>query len=110
MGLNYRVESYPPCPSCGHIAETKHLGKQSVGWAFLFHGYPDEDLISWAKWFIKIMSGQYLIKDEEDRVILLKDFCEMIHEKKHLLTHFGSLDPRDHFDSDGYCFYDGDFS
>ena len=82
MGLNFYLESYPPCPTCGHVAERLHLGKSSAGWAFLFRAYSEFDLMCWDDWFNKIMAGSYLIKDEEDRVILLKDFAYMIKKKK----------------------------
>lgn len=47
MGTNYDWRE-TPCATC-HRGDTIHVGKQSGGWSFLFHGYrhdPDDGLVS----------------------------------------------------------------
>jgi hypothetical protein len=39
MGTNYYAK-VTPCPTC-HDAERLHIGKQSVGWRFIFRGYEE---------------------------------------------------------------------
>lgn len=49
MGTNFYAES-KPCPCCGHVKESKHIGKSSAGWCFALHVYPDEGINSLEDW------------------------------------------------------------
>lgn len=50
MGTNYYWHNNPPCPTCGHAEEPKHIGKSSAGWVFSLHVYPDEHLYDLDDW------------------------------------------------------------
>lgn len=41
MGTNYYLTPKPaPCPTCGHDETGElHIGKSSLGWVFMWHGY-----------------------------------------------------------------------
>lgn len=47
MGTNYYLHQPPkPCPTCNHDPidpEGLHIGKSSMGWVWIWHGYRAED-------------------------------------------------------------------
>ena len=49
MGTNYYVASNL-CECCDRYDTEYHIGKSSGGWAFSFHGYRPERLVSWQAW------------------------------------------------------------
>jgi hypothetical protein len=108
MGCNYYVESFPECPHCGAVAERLHLGKSSNGWAFLFRAYPH--LQTWIDWEDMIMSGSYIIKDEEDRIILLMDFVDRVLKSKDDHKHPELGSESCWLDQNGLQFTDEEFS
>lgn len=62
MGTNFYHYAKPPCPTCGHEDEPRHIGKSSAGWCFSLHVYPDEGINDYADWSARFASG--VIKDE----------------------------------------------
>ena len=49
MGMNYYAK-HDRCPTCGHAAETRHIGKALMGWCFLLHVYPEERICNLRDW------------------------------------------------------------
>ena len=128
MGTNYYVATNH-CECCDRYDEEYHIGKSSMGWAFSFHGYPDERLISWAAW--KEFLKDKIIMDEYHERIDYDWFVKMIETykapgyinpqtgKKNLQRndaikkdkYFYGHDPDDEWDDeDGYAFSTREFS
>lgn len=66
MGMNYYAK-HGICPTCGHGAETRHLGKSSMGWCFLLHVYPEERICDLPDW--KLLWEDAVIVNEEGEPI-----------------------------------------
>lgn len=113
MGTNYYAVKKKPT-----IASPLHIGKSSAGWKFLFHEVKkywceyDEELEihtfpQWKKWLEENIGKEYVMLDEYDREISLKDFFELVEEKQR-------IENKDNFRNakniDGYRFSDDDFS
>lgn len=110
MGMNYYcVKKTPSC------REPIHIGKSSFGWLFLFndneywHTYPQ--VKTWLQENVVAEDGEYVIIDEEDKIITYEELINKIDEKQ--------KDPRnlsnpDNFSNakniDGYRFSSGYFS
>ena len=79
MGTNYYVATNH-CECCDRYDEEYHIGKSSMGWAFSFHGYPPERLVSWAAW--KEFLKDKIIMDEYHERIDYDWFVNMIETYK----------------------------
>lgn len=79
MGTNYYVATNH-CECCDRYDEEYHIGKSSMGWAFSFHGYPAERLVSWKQW--KEFLKDKIIMDEYHERIDYDWFVEMIETYK----------------------------
>ena len=97
-----------------------HIGKSSIGWKFHFqeqdigsHNPPVEwhtydQVIEWLKKYT-VESNEYVIMDEYDEIVSLKDLVELIERKQEECK-----DNPDNFRHDvknvnGYRFSEGDF-
>ena len=77
MGTNYYFR-YHCCDHCNRYDEL-HIGKQSVGWKFIFRAYKNRNLISVASWIEEIRKPNNKIYDEYDRHVQDKeDFIKNI--------------------------------
>lgn len=84
MGTNYYVEPRPCCPTCGRRDDRVHIGKSSMGWAFVFRGHNEderEQLTTAAQWFAYLEGRD--ITDEYGRPVTLDEFKAMVERKKH---------------------------
>ena len=111
MGTNYYAIMAKPT-----IKKPIHIGKYSCGWRFLFEAHNDtwdEPPVVWntynqvMKWLHEnVEKGDFLIHDEYDHFISLKDFTKMVEEAQ-------SNDNPENFEYcrnvDGYRFADGEF-
>ena len=79
MGTNYYVASNH-CECCDRYDEEYHIGKSSYGWAFSFHGYRAERLVSWKQW--KEFLKDKIIMDEYRERIDYDWFVEYIEKEK----------------------------
>jgi hypothetical protein len=79
MGTNYYVASNH-CECCDRYDEEYHIGKSSGGWAFSFHGYRAERLVSWQAW--KEFLKDKVIMDEYGERIDYDWFVEYIEGPK----------------------------
>ena len=79
MGTNYYVATNH-CECCDRYDEEYHIGKSSYGWAFSFHGYPAERLVSWKQW--KEFLKNKIIMDEYHERIDYDSFVDMIETYK----------------------------
>lgn len=115
MGMNYYAVKKKPT-----ITEPIHIGKSSAGWKFLFNtinGIPGKwDLQintypQWKKWLEDNTGSdkdkEYVILNEEDEIIDVKDLISKIEEKQ-------KENNPDNFtyakNVDGYRFTERDFS
>lgn len=79
MGTNYYVVKNV-CECCERYDTEYHIGKSSYGWAFSFHGYRPERLISWHAW--KEFLKNKIIMDEYGKKVEYEDFVKMIESYK----------------------------
>jgi hypothetical protein len=79
MGTNYYHHEKPPCPTCGHAEETRHIGKSSAGWCFSLHIYPDAGIDNLAAWEARWSSG--VIKNEYGDTITPERMRQAITER-----------------------------
>jgi len=79
MGTNYYVASNH-CECCDRYDEEYHIGKSSGGWAFSFHGYRAERLVSWKQW--KEFLKDRIIMDEYRERIDYDWFVQYIEGQK----------------------------
>jgi hypothetical protein len=80
MGTNYYWHNNPPCPTCGHAEEPKHIGKSSAGWCFSLRIYPEDGINSLDDWKRLFESGG-VIRDEYRADIPLAEMLETITER-----------------------------
>jgi hypothetical protein len=81
MGTNYYVDDpIPCCPTCGRRSDVYHIGKSSMGSAFLFRGYRDDSLTSAKAWF-EYLAGKGIV-DEYGRKHSLEDFRRLVESKR----------------------------
>lgn len=78
MGMNYFCDSMP-CSSCGVSRSSKHIGKSSVGWKFLFHG-SIEGPSTYKEWIEELSHPNKIIINEENEIISLQEFIDEIHD------------------------------
>jgi len=107
MGRNYYHHTNP-CPACGHC-EIRHIGKSSIGWMFVFHGYPDDGIKSYADW-LRVLKSNGKIVDEYDREMQFDDLKKLIEAKRTHADHAKEY-PGDTTwtDKDGHPFNGHDF-
>jgi len=75
---------------CGHAKNKMHIGKSECGWSFSFRGYDDQydddseglTIKSYADWLGILEKPSSTIVDENNDIITLKDFKEMIEHKR----------------------------
>jgi hypothetical protein len=79
MGTNYYVATNH-CECCDRYDEDYHIGKSSFGWAFSFHGYRPELLVSWKQW--KEFLKDKMIVDEYRKRIDYDWFVQFIEKEK----------------------------
>lgn len=111
MGTNYYAVPNM-CDHCGVRAERIHIGKSSVGWRFLFHGYEElpypfsGQIRSFQDWvtFLSGFNGE--IQNEYRQSESLAKFSEFVQTKQEYRPH---TDPS-WIDEDGYDFVDYYFS
>lgn len=112
MGTNY----YLRCNCCDHCNryDVLHIGKQSVGWKFIFQAYKDNNLISVASWIEEIRKSKNEIYDEyyrhvKDKEEFIKNILKTIADST--LTkeppYIGTYEDPDHKDA---IFSNSDFS
>jgi len=85
MGTNY-YHRINICPTCGHSENVEHIGKSSVGWRFSFHG--TYDIKSYSDWLF-VLASEGKIYNEYNEEVTLKDFKELVNEKKGGTSHAG---------------------
>ena len=118
MGTNYYLHFTQPaaCSCCGHEEKVHdlHIGKQSAGWRFSFHGVKELELTSWKAWkkFLRqaiSVWGVFIVDEYGDMVPLMK-FTEIVESTKHLKSH-ALLYPQGCWsDDEGHSFDGGEFS
>ena len=111
MGTNYYVET-TTCRCCGHKPERIHIGKNSVGWEFMFEA--QELIRSFRDWRIYLTNKQ--IVDEYDRKVSYEDFLKLVYDSRDA----GAKNHHDYCqnkgysgtfkDDEGWAFIDGEFS
>lgn len=119
MGTNYYMStrSMPACAGyfgCSDYTLTDtpdwgyqiHIGKSSLGWTFLFHGYKHVHSFDDLKKIIK--SGEWILYDEYKRPWTLDELESLIDSKKYGQSHVSKLDVKT--DADGNEFYYRSFS
>ena len=71
MGTNYYLRSNC-CEHCNRYDDL-HIGKQSIGWKFIFQAYKDKNLTTVALWLQEIRKPNNKVYDEYDRHIKDKE-------------------------------------
>jgi hypothetical protein len=81
MGINYYVETQPPCDHCGRAFPVIHIGKSSAGWCFGLHVYDDGILpATWREWqsFVK----DRVIRNEYREVVTENDLTDVVTKRE----------------------------
>jgi hypothetical protein len=136
MGTNYYLE-HNHCVKCKRLDEI-HIGKNSWGWSFSFHGkrkdeWSDEsmeEIKSWQDWKKLIAKDGAIIRNEYDEIVSAKEFIEIVENvKEDDLNHtaymredykkkYGHKYSKEEFermlqnlwiDEEGYSFQEGEF-
>ena len=88
MGTNYYAVRNRPS-----LETPIHIGKSSIGWMFHFQEQPElfndppvewhtyDQVIEWLKKYT-VESKEYVIMDEYDEIVSLKDLVELIERKQ----------------------------
>lgn len=110
MGTNYYVKAVPAeCPCCHRPFEKLHIGKVSSGWRFSFRAYPEQDLMSFAKWKARLAHSGTQIVDEYGNDVSFDDFVKVVTD--HFAGELSAYDIKGEFvDPDGHPFYHYEFS
>lgn len=103
MGTNYYLHENA-CTAC-HRGDVLHVGKSSVGWAFIFRGHPDRGIVTSVDWRKRIAESLCGLYDEYDRLVTPEEFWELVEAKRG-----GRVNPGDRIDPEGNHFYDYKFS
>jgi hypothetical protein len=124
MGTNYYWR-HNICPHCGRYDEI-HIGKSSMGWQFILHGYRDNPvkistqetfILSWSEWKLLLNEGR--IFNEYGKEVSLEYLIDNVEapERKTMTNHYDYC--QEHHeghlkemwkDSEGYCLCDSEFS
>lgn len=78
MGTNFYWLEKPPCPTCGHAEEGKHIGKSSVGWVFALHVYPEEGIHGLDDWIARFFRDGTDIRDEYGKLVPASEMVQRI--------------------------------
>ena len=87
MSMNYYFES-KKCQKCSHSHYSKHIGKLSTGWKFIFRAYEHENILSYQDWAMKFKDENKKIFNEDSEEISVFQFNEMISEKEDLINYY----------------------
>lgn len=139
MSTNYYLKT-DVCECCQREAKKLHIGKNSYGWEFMFHGVYAEDEIprldSWKVWreFIRtqLKHNRAQLVDEYDDPIAYNKFVKLVHDSRkpyrpfnnggnrqpltYPLNHYdwvaerGWCNDNDKKDEQGWSFHFGEFS
>lgn len=114
MGTNYKA-LIDPCGECGRPRDRLHIGKSSMGWAFLFRAYRkpyDDYAISSVKQWKEFLSQENVtIEDEYSRPLTQKEFWALVkykNENEHPDTK--AMESVDDFRDEGCRFTWSEFS
>ena len=110
MGMNYySVKKRTTC------REPIHIGKSSYGWLFNFqdneywHTYPQ--VKQWLKDNTTKEDSEYVIIDEEDRIVTYEEFIQKVEDKQNDPKNLANPDNFTYAKNiDGYRFSEGYFS
>ena len=80
MGTNYYVIR-DVCVHCGRGDEPKHIGKNSAGWCFALHIYPDEGIRDLKDWEPLLMDPKARIEDEYGEALTSEEMLVVIKER-----------------------------
>lgn len=83
----------------GDEAEGMHIGKNSIGWSFMFQAYPDLGLVSWEAWQERLGRGSGQIVDEYGRVVTLDTLRETVEASRPYRANHPSLERRPAYDA-----------
>lgn len=107
MGTNY-YHRKNICPTCERYDE-EHLGKNSAGWTFTFHG--TQQIRSYQHWLTELEKGGEIYNEYGEK-ISLDEFKQMVKSKKNSANNhaaqYGS--DRDWADPEGHSFSGHEFS
>jgi hypothetical protein len=119
MGTNYYFRKHKgnKCNHCGRGEEYEelHVGKSSMGWSFCFDSWYGE-FKSFKDWKKLLEANPDKLYDEYNRNIPLKEFYEMVENKKDKMDlkeyykkyptaqMFETIEESEYFDEDGYRF------
>jgi len=114
MGTNYYAYT-DTCPHCGRGDERIHIGKQSGGWTFGWHGISGVmdgvELRSCADWYEFLARDGVSIADEYGHSVTLEEFREMVDAQRNARrNHALEYPDRCWVDADGCGFSSGEFS
>jgi len=112
MGTNFYAR-INPCKTCGEAKEVIHIGKSSFGWTFTFHA--TEEIKSYKQWLEILSSKKVKIFDEYDREISLKNFKELVEDKRkskynHAIECKNDEYDKSYLDEEGNSMSKGEFS
>jgi hypothetical protein len=79
VGTNFYHHEKPPCPTCGHADEPRHIGKSSGGWCFSLHVYPEDGIHKLEDWLARFATGE--IRDEYGEAITPDAMRQQITER-----------------------------
>lgn len=113
MGTNYYL-TINKCSHCGR-SDTIHVGKQSAGWKFLFHG--NDAIRSADTWYELITNNPGGFADEYGYEVEPIDFWQMVNDRadqqshlEYMAVHHPSVLSDYWKDSNGHEFHYGEFS
>ena len=111
MGTNYYMIT-EPCPHCHRGGGKVHIGKDSVGWSFVFAEQPDLNIHSVGDWFGQLIATDATILNEYNEEIPVEDFVEIVKQSQNDKSHAEvySEEQNCYLDKYGYSFIKGDFS
>ena len=95
MGTNYYLHK-SPCAECGLSKNVRHVGKQSGGWQFHFHGYRDDDpIMSYGDWKEE-MTPSDVLKDEYNQEVTYEAFWDMVDSSREHINSYNinTMDPQ----------------
>ncbi|GAF77764.1 unnamed protein product [marine sediment metagenome] len=82
MGTNYSLkDDRNMCAHCGKGTEWLHIGKQSGGWVFSLHIYPEQGIHELKDWQHLFDNAFTSIEDEYGTVICTRDMVDRIEGK-----------------------------
>ena len=81
MGCNYYQKVPAACSECGRKGhyELKHIGKASMGWCFILHIYPEEEINDLGDWMARF--NNHPIEDEYGDAVSSEKMMKTITER-----------------------------